>query len=156
MKDRARKPVQQVVNSCRTNMNGEWMCPSNPRGMNDNMTPAALPEQGTTPFCINWGRGGHVASDCMVPENAVTEEQVPAAWYAPVTSSADFANTDDQIRVISTSEEGGPSRPVVVTCGEKQVFTTLEAPAPNCTETLISTCYCPPNRKHVPNSHWLN
>ena len=138
MKDRARKPVQQVVNSCRTNMTGEWVCPSNPRGMNDNMTPAALPEQGTTPFCINCGRAGHVASDCMVPENAVTEEQVQAAWYAPVTSSADFANTDDQILVISTSHEGGPSRPVVVTCGEKQVLTTLEAPAPNCTETLIS------------------
>ena len=153
MKDRARKPVQQVVNSCRTTMTGEWVCLSNPRGMNDNMTPAALPEQGTTPFCINWGRAGHVASDCMVPENAVTEEQVQAAWYAPVTSSADFANTDDQIRVISTSEEGGPSRPVVVTCGEKQVLTTLEAPAHNCTET---TCYCPPNRKHVPNSRWLN
>ena len=138
MKDRARKPVQQVVNSCRTNMTGEWVCPSNPRGMNDNMTPAALPEQVTTPFCINCGRAGHVASDCMVPEKAVTEEQVQAAWYAPVTSSADFANTDDQIQVISTSEEGGPSRPVVVTCGEKQVLTTLEAPAPNCTETLIS------------------
>ena len=138
MKDRARKPVQQVVNSCRTNMTGEWVCPSNPRGMNDNMTPAALPEHGTTPFCINCGRAGHVASDCMVSENAVTEEQVQAAWYAPVTSSADFANTEDQIRVISTSEEGGPSRSVVVTCGEKQILTTLEAPAPNCTETLIS------------------
>ena len=85
-----------------------WVCTSNPRVMNDNMTPAALPEQGTTPFCINCGRAGHVASDCMVPENAVTEEQVQAAWYAPVTSSADFANTDNQIRVISTSEEGGP------------------------------------------------
>ena len=72
-----------------------------------------------------------------MPENAVTEEQVQAAWYASVTSSADFANTDNQIRVISTAEEGGPSRPVVVTCGEKQVLTTLEAPAPNCTETLL-------------------
>ena len=46
VKDRARKPIQQVVNSCRTNMTGEWVCPSNPRGMNDNITPAALPEQG--------------------------------------------------------------------------------------------------------------
>ena len=27
---------------------------------------------------------------------------------------------------------------MVVTCGEKQILTTLEAPAPNCTETLIS------------------
>ena len=138
MKDRARKPAQQVVNSCRTNMTGEWVCPSNPRGMNDNMTPAALPEQGTTPFCSNCVRAGHVKSDCMVPENAVTEEQVQAAWYAPVTSSVDFANTEDQIRVISTSEEGGPSRHVVVTCGEKQILTTLEVPSPNCTETLIS------------------
>ena len=137
-KDQARKPVQQVVNSCGLNMTGEWVCPSNPRGMNDNMTPAALPEQGTTPFCINCGRAGHVASDCIVHENAVTEEQVQAAWYAPVTSSADFPNTEDQIRVISTSEKGGPSRPVVVTCGEKQNLTTLEAPGPNCTETLIS------------------
>ena len=40
--------------------------------------------------------------------------------------------------MISTSEEGGPSRHVVVTCGEKQILTTLEAPAPDCTETLIS------------------
>ena len=37
-----------------------------------------------------------------------------------------------------TSEEGGPSRPVVVTFGEKQILTTLEAPVPDCTETLIS------------------
>ena len=138
MKDRARKPVQQVVNSCRTNMTVEWVCPSNPRGMNDNMTLAALPEQRTTPFYINCGRAVHVASDCIVPENAVTEEQVQAAWYGPVTSSAEIANTEDQIRVISTSEEGGPSCPVVVTCGEKQVLTTLEAPAPKCTETLKS------------------
>ena len=42
------------------------------------------------------------------------------------------------MRVNSTSEEGGPSRPVAVTCGEKQILTTLEAPAPDCTETLIS------------------
>ena len=74
----------------------------------------------------------------MMPENAATEEQVQAAWYAPVTSPADFADTEDQIRVISTSEEGGHSRPVVVTCGEKQILTTLEAAAPDCTETLIS------------------
>ena len=40
--------------------------------------------------------------------------------------------------MISTSEEGGLSRPVIVTCGEKQILTTLEAPAPDCTETLIS------------------
>ena len=59
VKDRARKPIQQVENSCRTNMTGEWVCPSNPRGMNDNITPAALPEQGTTSFCINCGRAGH-------------------------------------------------------------------------------------------------
>ena len=73
----------------------------------------------------------------MVPENAATEEQVKMAWYAPVTNSADFADADDRIRVISTSEEGGPSHSVVVTCGEK-ILTTLEAPAPDCTETQIS------------------
>ena len=33
---------------------------------------------------------------------------------------------------------GCPSRPIIVICGEKQVLTTLEAPAPNCTETLTS------------------
>ena len=138
LKDRARKLVQQVVNACRMNMAGEWVCPSNPRGMNDNMMPAALPEQGITSFCSNRGRTGHVASDCIMPENAATEEKVQAAWYAPVTSPADFADTEDQIRVISTSEEGDTSRPVVVTCGEKQILTTLEASAPDCTETLIS------------------
>ena len=138
LKDRARKPVQQVVNSCRTNQAGEWVCPSNPRGMNNDVMPATLPEQGTSAFCVNCGHTGHVASDCMMPDNVATEEQVKAAWYAPVTNSTDFRNTEDQVRVISTSEEGGPSRPVVVTCGEKQILTTLEAPAPDCTETLIS------------------
>ena len=138
LKDRARKPVQQAVNSCRTNLAGEWVCPSNPRGMNDDVMPATLPEQGTSAFCVNCGHTGHVASDCMMPDNVATEEQVKAAWYAPGTNSTDFRDTEDQVRVISTSEEGGPSRPVVVTCGEKQILTTLEAPAPDCTETLIS------------------
>ena len=40
--------------------------------------------------------------------------------------------------MISTSEEVGPSRPVVATCGEEQILTTLEAPVPDCTETLSS------------------
>ena len=40
--------------------------------------------------------------------------------------------------MISVAEAGGPSRPIIVTCGKKQVLATLEAPAPNCTETLIS------------------
>ena len=114
------------------------MCPSNLRGMNDDLTPATLPEQGTSAFCVNCGHVGHVASDCMTPHNVATEEQVKAAWYAPVANSTDFCDSEDQIRVISTSEDGGPSRPVVVTCGEKQILTTLEAPAPDCTETLIS------------------
>ena len=138
MKDRARKPVQQIVNSCRTNTAGEWVCPSNPRGMNDDLMPATLPEQGTSAFCVNCGHVGHVASDCMTPHNVATEEQVKAAWYAPVANSSDFCDSEDQIRVISTSEDGGPSRPVVVTCGEKQILMTLEAPAPDCTGTLIS------------------
>ena len=129
LKDRARKPVLQAVNSCRTNLAGEWVCPSNPRGMNDDVMPATLPEQGTSAFCVNCGHTGHVASDCMMPDNVATEEQVKAAWYAPGTNPTDFRDTEDQVRVISTSEEGGPSRPVVVTCGEKQILTTLEAPA---------------------------
>ena len=74
----------------------------------------------------------------MMSDKAATEEQVKSAWYAPVTNSADFVDTDNQIRVILTSKEGGPSRLVVVTCGEKQILTTLEAPALDCTETLIS------------------
>ena len=80
---------------------------------------------------------GLAASECMVPENATTEEQTKAAWYAPVNIPAQCTDSDDQLRVISTSEKGGPSRPVVVTCGEKQILTTLEALAPDCTETLI-------------------
>ena len=40
--------------------------------------------------------------------------------------------------MISEAEVGGPSRPVVATCGENQVLTTLESPGPDCTETLIS------------------
>ena len=76
--------------------------------MNNDVVPAALPAQGPPTLRVNCDCTGHTASECMVPGNAATEEQVKAAWYAPVTKSADFADTDDQIRVISTSEEGGP------------------------------------------------
>ena len=138
MKDRARKPVPQLVTSCRTNPTGEWSCPSNSQGMNNDVVPVALPAQAPPTLRVTFDCTGNTASECMVPGNAATEEQVKAAWYAPVANSADIIDTDDQIRVISISEEGGPSRPVVVTCGEKQILTTLEAPAPDCTETLIS------------------
>ena len=138
LKDRARKSVQQLVTSCRTNPAGEWSCPSNSQGMNNDVVPAALPAQAPPTLRVTFDCTGNTASECMVPGNAATEEQVKAAWYAPVANSADIIDTDDQIRVISISEEGGPSRPVVVTCGEKQILTTLEAPAPDCTETLIS------------------
>ena len=138
LKDRARKPVPQLVTSCRTNPAGEWSCPSNSQGMNNDVVPAALPAQAPPTLRVTFDCTDNTASECMVPGNAATEEQVKAAWYAPVANSADIIDTDDQIRVISISEEGGPSRPVVVTCGEKQILTTLEAPAPDCTETLIS------------------
>ena len=138
LKDRARKPMPQLVTSCRTNPAGEWSCPSNSQGINNDVVPAALPAQAPPTLRVTFDCTGNTASDCMVPGNAATEEQVKAAWYAPVANSADIIDTDDQIRVISISEEGGPSRPVVVTCGEKQILTTLEAPAPDCTETLIS------------------
>ena len=95
LKDRARKPVQQLVNSCRTNPAGEWTFPSNPHGMNNDVVPAALAAQGPPTIRVNCDCTGHTASECMVPENAATEEQVKAAWYAPVTKSADFADTDD-------------------------------------------------------------
>ena len=138
LKDRAHKPVPQLITSCRTNPAGEWSCPSNSQGMNNDVVPAALPAQAPPTLRVTFDCTGNTASECMVPGNATTEEQVKAAWYAPVANSADIIDTDDQIRVISISEEGGPSRPVVVTCGEKQILTTLEAPAPDCTETLIS------------------
>ena len=138
LKDRAHKSVQQLVTSCRTNPAGEWSYPSNSQGMNNDVVPAALPAQAPPTLRVTFDCTGNTASECMVPGNAATEEQVKAAWYAPVANSADIIDTDDQIRVISISEEGGPSRPVVVTCGEKQILTTLEAPAPDCTETLIS------------------
>ena len=138
LKDRARKPVPQLVTSCRTNPADEWSCPSNSQGMNNDVVPAALSAQAPPTLRVTFDCTGNTACECMVPGNAATEEQVKAAWYAPVANSADIIDTDDQIRVISISEEGGPSRPVVVTCGEKQILTTLEAPAPDCTETLIS------------------
>ena len=138
LKDRARKPVPQLVTSCRTNPAGEWSCPSNSQGMNNDVVPAAPPAQAPPTLRVTFDCTGNTASECMVPGNAATEEQVKASWYAPVANSADIIDTDDQIRVISISEEGGPSRPVVVTCGEKQILTTLEAPGPDCTETLIS------------------
>ena len=138
LKDRARKPVQQQVNSCHTNPSGSWICPSQPHGLNYDVFPVSLPTQGTVAFCINCGRTEHSASECMAPEHMSHEEQIRAAWYAPSPSQFDGLGQDDQVRVISIAEDGGPSRPVVVTCGEKQVLTTLEAPAPDCTETLIS------------------
>ena len=138
LKDRARKLVQQQVNSCHTNPSGGWTCPSQPHGVNNEVHPASLHIQGTVAFCINCGCTEHSASERIAPEYPRQEEQIRAAWYAPHTNQFDGAPQDDQVRVISVAEAGGPSRPVVITCGEKQVLTTLEAPAPDCTETLIS------------------
>ena len=138
LKDRARKQVQQQVNSCHTNPCGGWTFPSQPHGMNNEVYPASLPIQGTVAFCINCGCTEHSASECMAPEHPRQEEHSRAAWYASPTSHFNAITQDDQVRVLSVAEAGGPSRPVIVTCGEKQVLTTLEAPAPNCIETLIS------------------
>ena len=60
------------------------------------------------------------------------------AWYASPPNQLDGLGQDNQVRVISVAEAEGSSRPIVVTCGEKQVLTTLEAPAANCAKTLIS------------------
>ena len=138
LKDRARKPIQQQVNSCHTNPSGGWTCPSQPHGVNNEVYPASLPIQGSVAFCVNCGCTEHSASECIAPEYPRQEEQIRAAWYAPHTNQFDGVPQDDQVRVISIAEAGGPSRPVVITCGEKQVPTTIEAPAPDCTETLIS------------------
>ena len=110
----------------------------NHTGVNNEVHPASLPIQGTVAFCINCGCTEHSASECIAPEYPRQEEQIRATWYAPHTNQFDGVPQDDQVRVISVAEAGGPSRPVVITCGEKQVLTTLEAPAPDCTETLIS------------------
>ena len=88
--------------------------------------------------CVSCGSTEHSASECMIQENPRHEEQVRAAWYAPQSNQFDNTPQDDQVRVISVVEAGGPSGPIVITCEEKQVLTTLEAPAPDCTETLIS------------------
>ena len=106
--------------------------------MNHEVFPASLPVQGTVAFCINCGRTEHSASECIAPENMRHEEQVRAAWYAPLTTQFENRGQDNQERIISVAEDGGPSRPIVVTCGEKHVLTTLEAPARDCTETLIT------------------
>ena len=79
-----------------------------------------------------------MASGFVAPEKTRHEEQVRAAWDAPTFTQMENVDSDDQIRVTSVAEAGGPLRPIVVTRGEKQVLTTLEAPAPDCTETLIS------------------
>ena len=138
LKECARKPAQQQVNSCHTNPTGGWTCPSQPHGLNNEIYPASLSIQGTVAFCVNCGCTEHSASKCMTPEHPRQEEQIRAAWYTPQPNQFDGVTQDDQVRVISVAEAGGPSRPIIVTCGEKQVLTTLEAPAPNCTETLIS------------------
>ena len=109
LKDRARKPVQQQVNSCHTNPTGSWVCPSQPHGLNYDVFPASLPTQGTVAFCINCGRTEHSASECMASEQMSHEEQIRAAWYAPLPSQFDGLTQDDQVRVISIAEDGGPS-----------------------------------------------
>ena len=68
LKDRARKPVQQQVNSCHTNPSGGWTCPSQPHGVNNEMHPASLPIQGTVAFCTNCGCTEHSASEYMAPD----------------------------------------------------------------------------------------
>ena len=138
LRDRARMPVQQQVNSCHTNLSGGWTCPSQPHGKNSEVYPASLPIQGTVAFCVTCGCTEPSAFECMAPENPKQEDQIRAAWSTSQTSQFDNSSQDDQVRVISVAEAGGPSRPIVVTCGEKHVLTTLEAPAPNCTETIIS------------------
>ena len=130
--------MQQRVSSCHTNPTGGWTCPSQPHGLNYEVFPASLPTQGTVAFCITCGRTEHWASECRVPEHMSHEKQIRAAWYALAPSQFDGLDQDDQVRVISVAETGGPSRPVVFTCGEKQVLTTLETPATNSTETIIS------------------
>ena len=137
-KYRARKPVRQQVNSCHTNPSVGWTCPSQPQGVNNEIYPASLPIQATVAFCVNCGCTEHSASECIAPEHPRQGEQISAAWYAPYTNKFNDIPQDDQVRVISVAEAGGPSRPIIVTCGEKRVLTTLEAPAPDCTETLIS------------------
>ena len=74
----------------------------------------------------------------MAPESVLTEDQLRSAWYAPVIIPAEPTHYDDQYSVISKAEAGGPSRPEVVTCSEKEILKKLETPAHNCTETLIS------------------
>ena len=107
--------------------------------MNKDIVPVTLPVQGTETLGVNCRCTDHVESESMVPEKAKTEEQVKAALYAPVMIPAEVTDSHEYVRVISISEKGGPSRPVVVTCGEKQVLTMLEASAPNCTGTHLNT-----------------
>ena len=74
----------------------------------------------------------------MTPEHPRQEKQIRVAWYTHQPNQFDGVTQDDQVRVISVAEARGPSRPIIVNCGEKQVLTTLEEPAPKCNETLIS------------------
>ena len=108
LRDRARKPVQQQVHSCHTNPSGEWTCPSQPHGISNEVYSASLPTQGTVAFCINCGCTEHSASVCMAPEHPKQDEQIRAVWYAPQSNQFDSAPQDDQVRVISVAEAGGP------------------------------------------------
>ena len=67
LKDRARKPVQQQVNSCHTNLTGGWTCPSQPHGLINESYPASLPIQGIVAFCVICGCTEHSESECMTP-----------------------------------------------------------------------------------------
>ena len=71
----------------------------------------------------------------MTPETIRQGEQVKTAWYAPSPAQFDSVDSDGQVMVIYVAEAGGPSRPVIVTFGEKQVLTTMEVSVPDCTET---------------------
>ena len=79
LKDRARKPIHQQVNSWHTNPSGGWICPSQPHGVNNQVYPASLPIQGTVAFCVNCGCTEHSASECIAPEYPRQEEQIRAA-----------------------------------------------------------------------------
>ena len=106
--------------------------------MNKDTLPVTLQVQGTETIGVHCRCTSHKESESMMPEKATTEKQVKAARYATVMIPAEVTDSHEHVRVISISEERGPSRPVVVTCDEKKILTTLEAPAPDCTEIRIS------------------
>ena len=92
-------------------------------------------------YCVNCGTTDHVASQCV--ENPVSDDQAFNHWAeaeaAGTTTQAGLTAEDDQVLVLRPADPPTSSPLLTVTCGDKQVQTSMEPTLfdPQC-RTLIS------------------